>query len=178
MVVLSYPRYAFSLLTKGSPLALSAQIFRDSLGRKHPVHSNEEHIRAGVGWLLAAQDANKDGGVSAMYSLYQGWHPSYSETTGYIIPTMFNYFHKTGDKRCRQSAIRMMEWELTKQIPEGAFPGAASEGKEYPIVFNTGQVLFGMVSAFEETKDEKYKGAAIRAADWLSKIQEIGRAHV
>ena len=34
-----------------------------------------------------------------MYSLYEGWHASYSETTGYIIPTMFNYYRKTKDKQ-------------------------------------------------------------------------------
>lgn len=172
MALKSYPRHLLSLLTKGSLLHLSVEILRDSLGKRHPVRPNTAHIKAGINWLLTAQQANKDGGVSAMYSLYQGWHPSYSETTGYIIPTMFNYYHQTSEKRYHDSALRMAEWELTRQMPEGAFPGAAREGNEYPIVFNTGQVIFGMVRAFRETEDKRYKDAASRAADWLVSIQE------
>lgn len=171
MAIIRYAKYFASLITKGSSYDLSKEIIKDSLNFKNKAYSNETQIKAAIDWLLNAQKANNDGGVSAMYSLYQGWHSSYSETTGYIIPTMFNYYHKTKDEKIKESAIRMADWELTKQLKEGAFPGGEKNGKELPIVFNTGQVIFGMVRAYQETKDEKYKNAAIKAANWLVKIQ-------
>jgi len=170
-MVFRYLKYFVSLITKGSPYYLSKEIIKDALNFKNKIFSNEVHIKATVNWFLNAQKANNDGGVSAMYSLYNGWHSSYSETTGYIIPTMFNYYHKTKDKKIKESAITMSNWEIAKQLKEGAFPGGEKNGKEMPIVFNTGQVIFGMVRAYQETKDEKYKNSAIKAADWLVKIQ-------
>ncbi|MBW2976544.1 terpene cyclase/mutase family protein [Candidatus Woesearchaeota archaeon] len=171
MVIKKYSKYLDSLAMKGSPFYLSKEILKDLLNIRNKIKSNEKHIKAAVNWLLTAQQANNDGGVAALYSLYEGWHASYSETTGYIIPTMFNYYHETKDEKIRQSAVRMADWELTKQMPDGAFPGAANGNKELPIVFNTGQVIFGMAMAYQETKNEKYKKSAVKAADWLAGIQ-------
>lgn len=171
MKIIKYPKYVLSLFLKGSPAYLSKEILKDSLNIKNRVYDNEKHIKAAINWLLAAQRANNDGGVAALYSLYEGWHNSYSETTGYIIPTMFNYYHKTKDDAVKKSAVRMAEWELKRQMANGAFPGAAIDGKEFPIVFNTGQVIFGMARAFKETKEIKYKESAVKAADWLVKVQ-------
>lgn len=169
----SYPGYLFSLVTKGSPFYLSKEILKDILNTKNRTYNNEKHIKAAINWLLTAQNSNKDGGVAALYSLYRGWHSSYSETTGYIIPTMFNYYEKTKNQDIRKNAIRMAKWELTKQLSSGAFPGGATESKEFPIVFNTGQVIFGMVRAYQETKQQKFRSSAIKAANWLVKIQNI-----
>ncbi len=171
MAIKKYSKYAASLVMQGSPAYLSKEIIKDSLNIKNQTYNNEKHIRAAINWLLKAQDVNNDGGVSALYSMIEGWHPSYSETTGYIIPTMFNYYHKTKDEKIKKSAIEMAEWELSKQMKNGAFPGAATKDKEFPIVFNTGQVIFGMARAFQETKEKKYKKAAERAANWLVRVQ-------
>ena len=170
-MALRYLKYLVPLMTKGSPYYLLREAIKDSLGIKNNAYGNDTHIKAAVNWLLNAQKANSDGGVSAMYSLYRGWHSSYSETTGYIIPTMFNYCHKAKDGKIRESALRMADWELTKQLGEGAFPGGEKNGKELPIVFNTGQVIFGLVRAYQETKNRKYRNAAIKAANWLVKVQ-------
>ncbi len=174
MIVQRYLGYISSLVREGSPLRLAVETLGDCLGKRHPVHTNKKHVDSAMHWLLCAQSANRDGGVSALYSLYRGWDPSYSETTGYIIPTLFNYYRATGDERIRLAAIRMAEWELTKQFPSGAFPGGSGE-HECPTVFNTGQVLFGMVSAYRETKENKYLIAIRKAADWLSLVQEKER---
>ncbi|MBI2653380.1 glycoside hydrolase family 127 protein [Candidatus Woesearchaeota archaeon] len=171
MALKKYAKYGFSLLARGSLFYFSKEILKDSLNIKNGIYNNEKHIKAAVDWILEAQKANNNGGVAALYSLSDGWHESYSETTGYIIPTMFNYYHKTKEKQIKKSAIVMADWELTKQMPKGAFPGGAVNGKEFPIVFNTGQVIFGMVRTFQETKNIKYKQAAIKAADWLVKVQ-------
>lgn len=140
------------------------------LGRKYPSFSNEIHIAAAIEWLANAQQANGDGGVSAMYSLFDGWHPSYVETTGYIIPTFFNYAEHTKKEIYREKAIKMADFELRNQLESGAFPGEGS--KKTPIVFNTGQVIFGLCRAFEQTKDDKYRQAAKKAADWLLSVMD------
>ena len=171
MTLQKYIKYGFSLLSNGSPISLTKETIKDALNLKNELQDNEKHIKEAINWILAAQKANSDGGVSAMYSLYEGWHASYSETTGYIISTMFNYYHKTKDKKVKESAVWMADWELTRHMSNGAFPGGAIGKKEFPIVFNTGQVIFGMIRAFRETRENKYKISAIKAADWLVKVQ-------
>lgn len=170
MIILRYSTYFLQLFTKGSPFHLAMEITKDILGIKNPAYNNKKHIDAAINWIMNA--INKDNGVSAFYSLYNGWQESYSETTGYIISTIFNYYHETKHQKYREAAINMADWELTKQLKQGAFPGGAYRGREFPIVFNTGQVIFGMVRAYQETNDQKYKKAAIKAADWLLKVQD------
>jgi len=171
MDIKNYPKYFVSMILRGSPVYLSKEVLKDSLNVKNRIHKNGKHIESAINWLLTAQKSSNDGGVAAMYSLYQGWHASYSETTGYIIPTLFNYYHKTKKKEIKESAVRMAEWELKKQMPSGAFPSGTTHKKELPIVFNTGQVIFGMVRAYQETKDIKYKRSAVKAANWLVDVQ-------
>ena len=149
--------------------------FADSLGvGRRPVGSNEAHLRAAIEWIARAQDASPDDGVSRGYSvLGRKWGPSYPETTGYIIPTFFDYFHATGDDESRQRALRMADWEISGQMDNGAVQsGDLDLFPRKPAVFNTGQVLFGLVRAYKETKEDKYKKAAEKAADWLVEAQD------
>ena len=146
---------------------------KDSLKKRNPAYSNDVHIKAAIDWLCTAQKQNNDGGVSAIYSLFDGWAESYVETTGYIISTFFNYAEVSKKHTYKEKAIEMADFELRKQLLSGAFPGAGK--KDTPIVFNTGQVLLGLCRAYEETSDLKYKKAAEKAADWLiSVIDEDG----
>ena len=39
------------------------------------------------------------------------------------------------------------------------------------IVFNTGQIIRGMISAYKETSDQKYLESASKAANWLCEVQ-------
>ena len=75
---------------------------RDLLKKGNPITNNKEHLKAAIDWLKYAQDATKDVGVSAQYILGLGWQTSYPETTGYIIPTMFDYFRFTKDEDFRE----------------------------------------------------------------------------
>jgi len=43
---------------------------------------------------------------------------------------------------------------------------------EYPIVFNTGQVILGWISLFKATGLDRFLDAAIKAANWLLSIQD------
>jgi len=143
---------------------------KDYAGRRNSAYSNEIHAKAAMMWLSFAQKQNNDGGVSAMYSLFEGWAPSYIETTGYIIPTFFNYAAFSKNNSYREEAVQMADFELNNQLQSGAFPGAGK--KDAPVVFNTGQVLFGLCRAYEETNDEKYRKAAGKASDWLVSVMD------
>jgi uncharacterized protein YyaL (SSP411 family) len=130
-------------------------------------------------WLCRAQDAGGGGGVARSYSLRRnrahrkrGWIDAYPETTGYIIPTFFDYATITGDKQFAERAIRMAKWEADVQMDNGAVQGGTVAFAPTPAVFNTGQVLFGWSRAFRETGRESFRAAADRAADFLVFAQD------
>jgi uncharacterized protein YyaL (SSP411 family) len=148
----------------------------DLAGRRGRVGDTAAHLAAAADWILRAQRATPDGGVAAAYSFEDGWVPSYAETTGYIIPTLLGYAERTGDARYRDRALEMAEWELAVQYPEGGFPGHFADRRNPPIVFNTGQILFGLVAAHEATGDERFLAAARRAGDWLVSVQDADGA--
>lgn len=136
------------------------------------IHADDVHSIAAIEWLCRAQDATPDRGVSHSYLIGKGWMPSYPETTGYIIPTFINSSRLLGEQELMRRALEMAEWELGMQLENGAIPGLVS-GE--PVVFDTGQVLFGWISAYGETKDRRYVDAAIRAGDWLvNRLDESG----
>src|ERR1700682_3901683 len=113
-----------------------------------------EALRLLIRWLLDAQRA--DGGIAAYYSLLKGYSESYPEVTGYIIPTLFDYSqsdysHSTRDETASVAAGRAIEWLLSEQMPSGAFPAGLHGTGAQPSVFNTGQILHGLVRAWRET---------------------------
>ena len=149
---------------------IAKSIFHDKFIKNHPVYENEAHIKKAIDWLSLAQDSTKDDGVSEGYHLYHGWLASYPETTGYIIETFFDYYHDiNSDELIKSRAIRMADWLLSVQKNDGSIPDSYFKKT---MVFDTGQVVFGFVRTFEETKDVKYREAAIKAADWLIEQQE------
>lgn len=165
-----------ALKTRGD-LSVLAVVMRGALGLRYRTAANLEHLQAAMDWLCRAQDATPDDGVSAFFDVAAGsWAPSYPETTGYIIPTFFDYAAYTGNETYRARAMRMAVWLLTLQLENGAFPmgplwpDLAQERK--PIVFDTGQIIHGLVRTFEETGDLRYLEAAQRAGDWLVSILE------
>jgi len=145
--------------------------------------TRENSLDQAIEWICRAQDAFPDGGVARSYSLTynaffkrSGWIPSYPETTGYIIPTMFDYAHRTGRQAMFERAVRMTDWECDIQMPDGAVQGGTIDEPATPAVFNTGQVIFGWVRAYQETGSERYLEAARRAGDFLLAIQDADGA--
>jgi hypothetical protein len=137
----------------------------------------EEHLNATYRWLCAAQDATPDGGVAGWFNLVRGcWSSSYPETTGYIIPTLLALAQARLEPAARARALRMADWELAIQMPDGAVLSGILGTARGPAVFNTGQVLFGWISAFEETGEPRYAGAARAAAEWLVRHQDADGA--
>ena len=144
----------------------------DLFGRRPPRADPETHLLAAEGWLCRAQDVSSDGGVSYGYALRGGWRPSYPETSGYIATT-FLRLARNRHPSYRPRALRILEWLQGIQNADGSFanPRYGAEG----IVFDTGQVLFGLVRGYEETRDPRLLGAARRAAEWLTRIADDDR---
>lgn len=164
----------WALRSRGDRSVLSA-VLRGAMGIPYPARSNREHLLVTMNWLCKAQEETGNGGVSAFYDVREAvWGPAYPETTGYIIPTFFEYAAFSGDEAFCTNAVRMAEWLLTLQLENGAFPIGPlwPEWERSPIVFDTGQIIFGLLRTFEEIGHQKYLEAARRAGDWLVKIQD------
>ena len=160
--------------TRGD-LSVAIAVGRDVLGVHNPVGTAKDHLRATMDWLCAAQDATGVGGVAAFYDVRQGsYGPPYPETTGYIIPTFLNYAEFSGDQRYAQRAMSMADWLLTTQLDNGAFPIGPlwPDWERAPIVFDTGQIIHGLVSAYNFSADARYLNVGRRAGDWLVDILE------
>jgi len=135
---------------------------------------HEPHLVAAIEWLVRAHDATPDGGISRAFSLAwnpyfasRGWQPSYPETTGYIIPTLYAAARRLGRPDLAARAERAAQWEIEIQLPTGAVRGGVIGEPESPAVFNTGQVLLGWLAAFEASGQGRFADAARRAASYL-----------
>lgn len=131
-----------------------------------------ERARAAVDWLLRAQDATPDGGVSLGYfpcDEKNGWRVSYPETTGYIITSLLEFARLYGDEQVRQRALRMARWEVEIQMPCGSVQGGpvCPPEKRTPCAFNTGMVLDGWSAAYRSSGDLGFLEAGRRAAEFL-----------
>ena len=127
-------------------------------------------IRRALAWIEYSQDRLGSGGV-ACYE-FGGWTSGYPEVTGYIIPTFWDAARLLERPALGDRALRMADWELRLQHDEGGFPSLYEADRRPPVVFNTGQVIRGLVRTYEETRDERYLDAARRAADWMVRNQE------
>ncbi len=164
----------WALRTRGDSSVLTA-VMRGTFGINYPIGAVPEHLQAAMDWLSAAQDVTGEGGVASLYDVRSGeWGPAYPETTGYIIPTFYDYAEYSQNDSYRARALRMAEWLLPLQLESGAFPiGPLWAGWERsPVVFDTGQIMFGLIRAYQETGRVEFLEAARRAGDWLGKIQD------
>lgn len=155
-------------------IRLKRLVLKDQLGLGLTAPTdNRTHLDAAIAWLKHAQDVTGNGGVAQTYLVrHQKWAPSYPETTGYIIPTLYRYAALAGDDDVRKRARRMADWEIDIQHSSGGVLAGALGDSDQPTIFNTGQVIFGWVRAFEEEHDERYCQAAIRAAKWLIDVMD------
>jgi len=141
------------------------------------IKERKEALDLAVSWLLKSIDP-ATGGSRANYSVlfngFKGWSGPYPETTGYIIPTFLNIAAKFKElNMLPDKALKMGEWLLTLQFDDGAFPADiyyANKVRQKSI-FNTGQIILGLTSLYDFTKDTRYLDSTSRAANWLVKNQ-------
>ncbi len=136
----------------------------------------EPRAAAAADWLLRSIKACGGRGSSVYYSRWfkplRGWTWPYPETTGYIIPTLLAYGHHAQRSDCIAVALQQADWVLSLQFDSGALPGGAVRNgrKDGESIFNTGQMMLGLVAAWDECREEKYLAAAARAARWLAEV--------
>jgi hypothetical protein len=130
------------------------------------------HLTGAISWIKRAHTMVADGGISKGFDLVRRrWATSYPETTGYTIPTLLNAAVALNRPELQELALSLADYLLKNATPEGGV--AHWTGSEAgPIVFDTGQVMFGWLAAFEASGDERYLQAAVRAGDWLVSIQD------
>jgi hypothetical protein len=137
------------------------------------VHSIEEtliHWQGALDWLIRAQEINDDDGCAKSYNLAKGhWEPSYPETTGYIIGTMLDAARFTQQTVYIDRAERMGKWLRLRQLDTGAFPAL---DRVTPIVFDTGQIMHGLIDLAEHGNLDTYSDAIRSASMWLTEIQQ------
>lgn len=172
-------------------VALTVRLLRPR-NRTFAVHVLENHLRflfgsvrplagqtrqraqAAAEWLLRAQDATPDGGVSYGYfpcdhGHGSGWRPSYPETTGYIIPSLLDFAEYFKDDTVRRRALEMAFWEIQVQMASGAVQSGMLTKPRHrtPAVFNTGMVLHGYSAAYRASGNLRLLEAGRRAATFL-----------
>ena len=130
---------------------------------------SSDALQSVIRWIVNAQ--REDGGIAAFYGLMSGYSASYPEVTGYIIPTLYDFAHLTGDQSVVAVAERATQWLLSLQMPSGAFPGGLKAQGAQPSIFNTGQILFGLVSSYAETGSANILDRTVAAGDWLTRMQ-------
>ena len=132
--------------------------------------SSTETLNLLLRWIRDAQ--RPDGGIAAYYSLLTGYSESYPEVTGYIIPTLYDFARMTDESSAVTSAEAATRWLLSLQMPTGAFRGGLQGGAAQASVFNTGQILQGLVRAYAETNRPEILNAAMAAGNWLVHMQQ------
>ena len=150
---------------------------RDLLGaRPAPVAEDRVHLEAVIGWLTRAQDRRNGeadaGGVSAGWSFEDGWLPSYPETSGYIVETFVAAARVLQQDELLARAGRILDWELSIQNSDGSYPGHFGEAGSKPVIFNTGQIMHGMIAGYAELGREECLESAVRAAQWMLAQQD------
>ena len=131
-----------------------------------------KHFKNSIEWMKRAQESGDDDGFASHYDLEKGWQASYPEVTGYIIPTLFNCSKLLQDNELHKRAIRASNWLLSIQNETGSFQGRLIDEKvPTPVVFNTGMIIFGLLAAYENTKNNNFLLSAKKAGDWLSNTQ-------
>ncbi len=145
---------------------------RDAMKGASISQSRRVYERALVDWLKRAQDAAGGGGVAAYYDFSRGWSAGYPETTGYIVVTALEAAARLGDAELKERARRMADWELSIQLSDGAWQGGVVTAPRIPSVFNTGQIVQGMVAASAAFENPIYLEAAAKAGRWLALNQD------
>lgn len=127
-------------------------------------------LREAIGYLLRAQDHSGDDGFGSLH-LIDGWGRSYPETTGYIIPTLFAAGEHLRWDEPRQRALRAADWLLSVQRTDGGWQGGRMGEDRESVVFNTAQVIRGLLAAHAHTKRQDQLDACMRAGEWILSSQ-------
>ena len=128
-----------------------------------------KHSAATAGWLVRSIEHGA-GGSCAHFSIALGWSRPYPETTGYLIPTLLALDAQHPELGLREHARNCGRWLLSIQNSNGSWNGGLhpTKGAGKASVFNTGQILKGMVALHRANAGDGFVEAAARGARWLA----------
>ncbi len=147
-------------------------LFKDFFEINGEIKSDYFHLRKAIDWLLNAKNTTQNGGISLGYSLISGWFSSYPETSGYIVPTLLDYYEISKYKFCLKSSRDIAEWLCGIQFRNGGFPKGFLNFEQNPSIFNTGQIIFGLLKAYNKFEINNFLKSAIKAGEFLINNQE------
>ena len=154
----------FQLITAGLGFTSRPAVDRSQLN---------QHSAAASAWIQRAYQTSGDGGISKGFDLLRyRWALSYPETTGYTIPTLLNAARVLELPELKTMAVSLAEYLLEKSTLDGGVVHWKTGLNAPPIVFDTGQVMFGWLAAYRASQDECFLQAAARSGDWLTAIQD------
>lgn len=121
-------------------------------------------------WLIKSFEVTNFEGSAHNYSHWlnggDGWVEAYPETTGYIIETLLDYDLVFPEYKLKALARKQCYWLLSQQFSSGAFPSGKIGGST-PSIFNSGQILFGLMDGWKLTQKEEFHEAIISCVEWL-----------
>ena len=146
-------------------------IARERLGSALPDAGIDRHLHETARWLARAQDASQGAGSPpAGTSASAGCHPSRRP-----LATSFQACSTMPCLRVRRPIAKEpsapTDWEIAIQLPDGSVRTGIGLNQTATI-FDNGQGLFGFVRAYEETKDERFLAAGLKAGAWLVAMQD------
>ena len=131
------------------------------------------HLNLTADWLLQSIEKGR-GGSCAHFSPLLGWSKPYPETTGYLIPTLIRTSKYLAVPKYSDAALNIGQWLLDIQSQNGSWHGGLHPNTERKgSVFNTGQILKGMMALFHLTGEQAFLTAADRGANWLASGVDI-----
>ena len=137
---------------------------------KQSLDNYYSHLQDAAQWILHSE--RNDGGSSAQYVPFLGWSKAYPETTGYTIPSLIDISKRLNNSIYLDLSFRFGDWLLSIQNADGSWnSGKYPSRNSKPSVFNTGQILLGLVSLWDQTHDEKWIHSATLGAYWLMQRQ-------
>ncbi len=128
----------------------------------------KQHLTSTIDWLLRSCRKSCVGS-SATYTPIIGWSAPYPETTGYIIPTLLRFASDYHHSQSKSIALNLADWLISIQDFKGYWTAGLYEqtGSDTPSIFNTAQIIKGMIAAHYYTGSQKYLESATKASEYL-----------
>lgn len=129
----------------------------------------QQALQHAAKWLIESCHQGSDDG-SGTYYFNHGWTSSYPETTGYIIPTLLDYAESQDAAwalEAHEAAKRAGHWLLSIQHEDGGWPGGYVHQKRPSVVFNSGQILRGLLALHQRDPQGPWSAAAKKCIDWI-----------
>lgn len=132
-----------------------------------------DHIQLALDWWSVTHNALDGKGFPTKFNVLHnyGLGPSYPETTGYTLNTLLTLLRNRpfefDEDRVATMTRNSYDWLASIQFENGAWTGGHAALHNYgkPSVFNTGQILLGMIDVYQSLRDGTVKHSQFEGID-------------